>query len=85
MVLSFLIFFAVGKIVKGVIEKLERKNAENINMPNTRGGNIELEFSDDTELAFTILSSIAANARYLVKDPEIIKSIMSSSIRSCHN
>ena len=73
MVLSFLIFFAVGKIVKGVIEKLERKNAKNINMPNPRGGIIGLEFSDDTELAFTILSCIADNERYLVKDPEIIK------------
>lgn len=73
MVLSFLIFFAVGKIVKGVIDKLERKNAKNINMPNPRGGNIGLEFSDDTELAFTILSCIADNERYLVKDPEIIK------------
>ena len=73
MVLSFLIFFAVGKIVKGVIDKLERKNAKNINMPNPRGGNIGLEFSDDTELAFTILSCIADNERYLVKDPEIIE------------
>ena len=75
MALSFLIFFAVGKIVKAVVEKLKRKKAKNVNMVNPRGGNIGLEFSDDTELAHIILTCIADNERYLVKDPEIINMI----------
>lgn len=73
MVLSFLIFFAVGQIVKKTIAKLEQKNAKNINMPNNRGGSLNFELSDDTELAFTILSCIAENEPYLVKDPRIIE------------
>lgn len=75
MALSFLIFFAVGKIVKAVVEKQKRKNTKNVNMANPRGGNIniKLEFSDDTDLAHTILECIADNERYLVKAPEIIE------------
>jgi len=42
-------------------------------MANPRGGSIGLEFPDDTELAYTILTCIANNERYLVKNPEIIK------------
>ena len=44
-------------------------------MANPRGGkiNIGLEFSDDTELAHTILACIVDNERYLLKDPEITK------------
>lgn len=81
MALSFLIFFAVGKIVKAVVEKQKqkrkqkRKNTKNINMANPIGGNLGLEISDDTELANTILTCIADNERYLVKDPEIIKMV----------
>ena len=47
MALSFLIAFAVGKIVKSVIEKQKR------HIVNPRGGDltIGLELSDDTELA----------------------------------
>ena len=70
MALSFLIFFAAGKILKAVIEKQERKN---INLANPRGGSIGVEFSDDTELVNTILSCIADNERYLVKDPKLTK------------
>jgi hypothetical protein len=68
-----LIFFAVGKIFKAVIEKQKRNNTKNRNIANPRGGNLELEFSDDTELAHTILSCIADNERYLVKDSELTK------------
>jgi hypothetical protein len=73
MALSFLIFFAVGKIFKAVIEKQKQNNTKNINIANPRGGNLGLEFSDDTELAHTILACIADNERYLVKDPELTK------------
>ena len=69
MALSFLIAFAVGKIVKSVIEKQKR------HIVNPRGGDltIGLELSDDTELAKMILSCISDNERYLVKDPRIIQ------------
>jgi hypothetical protein len=73
MALSFLIFFAVGKIVKAVVEKQKKNKNSKINISNPRGGNIGLEFSDDTELANTILSCIADNERYLVKDSKLIK------------
>lgn len=75
--LSFLISFAVTKIVKSVIKKLiekqKQKNAENTNIIDPRGGSFGLEFSDNTELAYTILACIADNQRYLVKDPEVIE------------
>ena len=73
MALTFLIFFAVGKIVKEVIAKQLEKRSNPKTMVNPRGGGIEL--SDDTELGLTILSCIANNERYLVKDPELIKII----------
>ena len=42
MTLSFLIFFAVGKIVKAVVEKQKQKriNTKNVNMSNPRGGGL---------------------------------------------
>ena len=73
MALSFLIFFAVGKIFQAVVEKQKRKKTGNVNMSNPRGGTIGVEFSDDTELANIILTCIADNERYLLKDPELIK------------
>lgn len=68
--LAFLIAFAVGKIVKAVIEKQKQKN-----IANPRGGNITigLELSDDSELTKIILSCISDNERYIVKDPRIIQ------------
>lgn len=76
MALSFLIFFAVGKIVKAVVvKKLKQKNTKNLNIANPKGGNIGLEFADDTELAHAILTCMADNERYLVKDPKIIKMV----------
>ena len=76
MALSFLIFFAVGKIFKAVVEKQKQNNTKNINIANPKGENLGLEFSDDRELAHTILACIADNERYLVKDPEIIKIVL---------
>ena len=73
--LSFVIYFVVGRIVKAVVEKQRAKTLKNLNMPNPRGGNLEIEFSDDTELSYTILSCIAGNQRYLVKDPTLIKMV----------
>ncbi len=75
MALSFLIFFAVGKVVKAVIEKQNQKKTKTINTANPRGGNIGLELYDDTELSHTILACIADNERYFVKHPEITKII----------
>lgn len=69
MVLTFIIFFSVTKIVKEVIKK--RGNPKELQIQNPRGGGIELQLSDDNELAFTILSCIADNEQYLVKSPKI--------------
>ena len=61
MALTFLISFGVTKIFKGVIEKQKLRNSKNVKMSNPTGGstNIEFEFSDDTEMAHTILACIA--------------------------
>lgn len=78
MALSFLIFFAVGNVVKAVIEKIEKQtlnHTKSITIANLRRGTLGVEFSDDTELANTILACIADNERYLVKDPQLIKII----------
>lgn len=71
--LSFGLFFAVGKVVKKVIEK--QNQYTNIQMPNPIGGGIEFQVSDDHGLGLTILSCIADNEGYLVKSPKVIKLI----------
>jgi hypothetical protein len=77
MALSFLLSYAIVRIAKSAIEKQQQKQKNaGVNVINPRGGNLGLElFSDDTELAHTILACIADNERYLVKSPEIIKII----------
>lgn len=73
MALSFLLFFAVGKIFKAVLEKQEQNNIKDIHIANLSGENLGLEFSDDTELAHTILACTAGNTSCLVKDSELTK------------
>lgn len=80
MALTFLIFFAVGRIVKSVLERRihNRTRKEGVQVPNTRGGSFITDgnfITDDTEVAETILACIADNERYLVKDPKVIKLI----------
>lgn len=75
MALSLILFFVIGRIFKAVVEKQKQKNAKTL--PNPRGGTLELEVTDDRELALTILSCIDDNERYLVKDPKLIKVIFS--------
>ena len=73
--LTFLVSFAVGKIVKLVIEKqILRKNKEkNKNIFSSRGGTYYgVKLSDETELVNTVLACIAYNESCLVKDPRII-------------
>lgn len=65
MALSFVIFYMVGRILKGVIKKQNEK----IKLVNPRGG--ELDFSDNRELIQTILVCINDNERYFVKNPQI--------------
>lgn len=60
MVLTFLIFFAVGKVFRAVVEKQNRNHTTNIKVANPRGGNLRLEFSDDMELTHVILTCIAS-------------------------
>lgn len=69
MVVTLLLLYGISKLVKSVIKK--QKNAKNIF--NLRGGEIEFEIDDDTELALTILSCIEDNKIYLVKNKKIIK------------
>ena len=75
MILSFWIFFALGKIVRSVIEKRKRQESKHIQIPNPKGGGIELQASNDEELSKIILSCIADNEIYLVKDERIVKLI----------
>lgn len=77
--LSFCIFFAVGRIVKSVVKKQERQREKSkyIQIPNPKGGAIEFQISDDRELSGLIISCIADNEAYLVKDEKIIKVIFS--------
>jgi hypothetical protein len=66
--------FAIGTIIKRVIEKQETAK---IKVPNPKGGGMEIEFTDDSELASVILSCIADNEFYIVKNPKIIDLIFS--------
>lgn len=68
MTLTFLISFAVTKILKEVIKRLTEKK---LKLPNPRGGGSSIQLSDDDELALTILSCIADNELYLVKSKKL--------------
>lgn len=74
MALSFLITYSVTTIALSVVRKqIEKRQNKPINIPNPTGGTLGLKLSDDTDLAYTILSCISDNERYLVKDPELTK------------
>jgi hypothetical protein len=74
MALSFLLTYYVTTIAKSVIKKqLQKRRNKTINIPNPTGGTLGFELSDDTHLAYVILTCISYNERYLVKDPELIK------------
>jgi len=80
MALTFLVFFAVGKIfravIKNQIKKNKNRNKKNIEIVNARGGGGSLlEFNNNEELAEMILVCIEDNKSYLVNDPDIIKLI----------
>lgn len=79
MTLAFCISFAVTKIVKSVVEKQQRQgqDSKHMQIPNPTGGAIGFQVSDDTELGGLILSCIADNQSYLVKDEKIIRVIFS--------
>lgn len=69
MALSFCLFFAIAQIVKEVLKKQEA--AKDVKMPNPTGGSMKMEFTDDSELALTILTCIADNEVYIVRHPKI--------------
>jgi len=56
--LAFLIYFAVGRIVKAVIKDLNKKNES---IANPRGGDLDIRLNDDTELTNIILTCISDN------------------------
>lgn len=69
MALSFCLFFAIARIVKSVVKK------QRIQMPNPKGGAIGLQVSDDRELGTLILSCIADDEIYSVKNERVVKVI----------
>lgn len=66
--LTFIIFYAVGSIIRKVIEKLAR--TEKIKIANPKGG--AFHYTDENELASVILACIANNELYIVRDARII-------------
>lgn len=79
MALTFLTFFAIGRIIRALVKKQIEKNRKNINSANSKRASksIELQFFDDTELAYTILTCIANNEHSLLKYPKLAKIIFS--------
>ncbi len=59
-----------------MLEVLERQKPAKdvkVKMPNPKGGGVKMEFTDDSELASIILSCIADNELYVVRNPRIIE------------
>jgi hypothetical protein len=74
MALSFCISFAIARIIKTVLKKLKKREiAKDVKIPNLKGGGMEIEFIDDNELASIILTCIADNELYVVKNPKIVE------------
>ena len=75
MVLTFCIFFGVGRILKSVLTHLKfwKKNAQQTKITNLKGGAFEVQAFNEKELGEIILSCISDNEAYLIKDPKLIK------------
>lgn len=77
MAFAFAIFFFVGSIFRRILEEKMTSgpvcNATGV--PNPRGGTLKFQFSDETKLANTILTCIADDQRYRIKNPELAKII----------
>lgn len=65
-------FFAVGRLIKAVIEKQESQieKTKQIQMPNPKGGAIQLQIGDNSDLGELILSCIADNEFYSSKSKD---------------
>jgi formylmethanofuran dehydrogenase subunit D len=70
MVLGFCLGLAIGLLVKKVLEK--QAIHQKIKFPNPKGGSLDVQYTDETELGLTILSCIANSEFYVVRDPKII-------------
>jgi hypothetical protein len=78
MALTFIIIFSVTKVVMHVKDKQKTTSTKTeTKINNPRGGSTEIKLSDDNELAFTILSCIADNEKYLVTSTKLKKLIFS--------
>lgn len=74
MALTFVLMFALTKILKDVNKKLlEKKKANQTNIKSVRGGGSQITFSNDDELGSIILACISDNEQYLIKNPRIKK------------
>jgi hypothetical protein len=72
MVLCFIISYWTGRILRKVIQKLIKKQKTlDVKTPPRGGATLEFSYSDDQELAKTILACIADNTDYLVKNQKI--------------
>lgn len=74
MALTFIITSLVTKISIQVFNKLTKKEKP-LDLNEVIGGDLKIEFSDETELGLTILACIENNQNYLVLDPKIKKLI----------
>ena len=73
MVLSFILMYFITLITKRAIQK--RKRLKTTPIVNPREGGLKLKLSDGRELGLIILSCIADNENYLVKDPRLTRMI----------
>jgi hypothetical protein len=72
MALTFIIFFSVTKIVMYFFKKNQHHNSnQETKIHNPRGGTKEIKISDDNELSSAILSCIANDESYIVKNQQI--------------
>ena len=71
MVLTFILVYSVTSISKKAIQK--RRKAKEFKLQNPRGGgtDIDIQFTNENELASVILTCIADNEQYLVKSPKL--------------
>jgi hypothetical protein len=77
MAVCLVISFIIGKITRSVIKSLIEKQEQRRNMyvSNPRGGSLNSEISDNTEIEGIILACISGDESYLVKDTITILTI----------
>lgn len=75
MIIVFILFFSIGRITKSVLKKLKLKNNKRVNLVNPVGGDLQIGFSDESEISDLILECIADDQIYKFVDSKMIKTI----------